>query len=135
MSVPSLPLTFAERQATGALNLYSTVGQPWCTTTAPAARGLGGQAAAVLANAVRLANSELTHHHPQQAPGNREVIGQAKGMLTARQAITADEAADILRRVSEHSGRKVRKSPPKSCAGSRRRRLGLNGTGMARPRP
>jgi AmiR/NasT family two-component response regulator len=36
------------------------------------------------------------------------VIGQAKSMLTARQAITADEALDILRRVSQHSGRRIR---------------------------
>lgn len=39
---------------------------------------------------------------------SRDVIGQAKSMLTARQAITADEALDILRRVSQHSGRRIR---------------------------
>jgi hypothetical protein len=106
LSVWSLPLTFAER-TTGALNLYSAVGQPWSTTTARAARRLGGQAAAVLANAVRLAGAELANHHRHHALEDGDLIGQAIGTLTAPHAITADQALDILRRVSQHSGRKL----------------------------
>jgi GAF domain-containing protein len=106
-SVWSLPLIFAE-QTTGALNFYSAVGQPWSTTTATAARGLGGQAAALLANSVRRGSSELANCHVRHALEDRDVIGQAEGMLTAHHAITADEAFGILRRVSQHSGRKVR---------------------------
>lgn len=103
----SLPLTFAER-TTGAPNLYSAVGQPWGTSTIPAARRLGGQAVVVLANAVRLASSELPNYRLPHTRESRDVIGKAKGMPTARQAITADEALDILRRVSQHSGRRIR---------------------------
>jgi hypothetical protein len=107
LSVWSLPLTFAER-TTGALNLYSAAGQPWSSTTARAARRLGGQAAIVLANAVRLASAELAnHHHRHHALEDGDVIGQAIGTLTAPHAITADQALDILRRVSQHSGRKL----------------------------
>jgi GAF domain-containing protein len=105
LSVWSLPLTFAER-TTGALNLYSAVGQPWSTTTARAARRLGGQAAIVLAYAVRLASAELANHR-HHALADRDVIGQAMDMLRAPHAITADQALDILRRVSQHSGRKL----------------------------
>jgi GAF domain-containing protein len=106
-SVCSLPLIFAER-TTGALNLYSTVGQPWGSNTARTARKLGGQAALVLANAVCPVRSVLTNQRGHQDLENRHAISQAKGMLMAHQAITADEALDILRRVSQHSGRKIR---------------------------
>ena len=59
-SVCSLPLIFAER-TTGALNLYSTVGQPWGSNTARTARKLGGQAghAASPRGLQRLAISQL----------------------------------------------------------------------------
>jgi AmiR/NasT family two-component response regulator len=50
----------------------------------------------------------LTNQRGHQDLENRHAISQAKGMLMAHQAITADEALDILRRVSQHSGRKIR---------------------------
>ncbi len=105
-SVWSLPLTFAAR-TTGALNLYSTVGQPWGTATATAARALSRQAALVF-NALRLSSSEMARPNRLSPPGDGDVVGQAKGMLTARQLLTGDEALDILRRVSQHGGRKLR---------------------------
>ena len=37
----------------------------------------------------------------QKALQSRDVIGQAKGMLTAQQGVSADEAFDILRRASQ----------------------------------
>jgi AmiR/NasT family two-component response regulator len=36
------------------------------------------------------------------------MIGQAKGILMARQKVSANEAFDILRRASQTSGRKLR---------------------------
>ncbi len=106
LSVWSLPLTFAQR-TTGALNLYSAAAQPWSATTARAARRLGGQAAVVLANAVSLASAELANHHRRPALEDGDVTSQAVSTLTAPHAITADQALDILRRVSQHSGRKL----------------------------
>jgi len=38
----------------------------------------------------------------------RDIIGQAKGILMERYRITADEAFDLLRTVSQHKNRKVR---------------------------
>ena len=106
-SVWSLPLMVKER-TTGALNLYSSRPQPWTGGAAPAARGLAGQAAVVLANAASLANAETTNGHLQEALESRDLIGQAKGILMARQNVSANEAFDILRQASQTSGRKLR---------------------------
>jgi GAF domain-containing protein len=106
-SVWSLPLVAGE-QTTGALNLYSTLARGWDVGAATTARGLAGQAAVVLASAVSLANAELANHHLQQALENRDVIGQAKGIIMVQEGVTAGEAFDVLRRASQRSGRKLR---------------------------
>jgi AmiR/NasT family two-component response regulator len=45
--------------------------------------------------------------HLRRALGSREVIGQAKGILMERYAITADEAFERLRSASQHLNRKL----------------------------
>jgi GAF domain-containing protein len=106
-SVRSLPL-LVEGNAVGALNLYSAkapgLGQP---DSSPA-EGLASYAAIVLSNAmawdkVQDANSRLT-----RALASRGVIGQAQGILIAREHIGPDEAFDILRRASQRMNRKLR---------------------------
>jgi GAF domain-containing protein len=106
-SVWSLPLRVKER-TTGALNLYSRVGETWEESAAGAARGLAHQAAVVLANAAAMMSTQLTNQHLQEALASRDLIGQAKGILMARESISADEAFDVLRRASQRSGRKLR---------------------------
>ena len=44
----------------------------------------------------------------REAIATREIIGEAKGILMARQACTSDEAFDILRRASQRTNRKLR---------------------------
>ena len=44
----------------------------------------------------------------REALASRDVIGQAKGMLMEREGISADQAFDILRRVSQRSNVKLR---------------------------
>jgi AmiR/NasT family two-component response regulator len=44
----------------------------------------------------------------QIALESRDVIGQAKGILMAREHVTADEAFDILRTTSQHLNVKLR---------------------------
>ncbi len=106
-TVWSLPLRVRQR-TTGALNLYATLAESWEDPAAAAARGLAQQASVVLANAAALMSSQLTNQHLQEALQSRDLIGQAKGILMARQAIGADDAFDILRRASQRSGRKLR---------------------------
>lgn len=44
----------------------------------------------------------------ERALESRDIIGQAKGILMARQSITADAAFEILARASQRSNRKLR---------------------------
>ena len=81
---------------------------PWDGPAATVARGLAAQAAVVLANAASLASSELANHHLEQALESRDLIGQAKGIIIAREGVSADDAFDILRRASQRNGGKLR---------------------------
>jgi two-component system, response regulator / RNA-binding antiterminator len=47
------------------------------------------------------------YHNLQGAFGRRALIEQAKGILMARQGITADKAFDLLREHSQHNGNKL----------------------------
>lgn len=46
--------------------------------------------------------------HLEEALGSRDTIGQAKGILMARQGLSANEAFDVLRRASQRSNRRLR---------------------------
>lgn len=106
-SVWSLPLT-VEQRPTGALNLYSSSEAPWQTPAAEPVRLLARQAAAVLQTGMALVHNEHVNLTLRRALETRTVIGQAQGVLMARQAITPDEAFDILRRASQRTNRKLR---------------------------
>ncbi|MHB1534649.1 MAG: ANTAR domain-containing protein [Acidimicrobiales bacterium] len=106
-SVLSLPLQI-QGQSTGGLNLYSMTASSFEASTVESARALAGQAAVVLANAAALTSAELSNQHLQQALASRDLIGQAKGILMAREGISDDEAFASLRQLSQRSGRKLR---------------------------
>jgi GAF domain-containing protein len=106
-SVWSLPLKVRER-TTGALNLYALRGDAWSTPSRRVARDLAAQAAVVLANAAALMNAELANEHLRMAMDTRDMIGQAKGILMARQGLSGDQAFDVLRRASQRQNRKLR---------------------------
>jgi GAF domain-containing protein len=106
-SVWSLPLKVRDR-TTGALNLYAMGGDAWAATSQRLARDLASQAAVVLANAAALMGAELTNEHLRVALETRDMIGQAKGILMARQGISGDQAFDVLRRASQRANRKLR---------------------------
>ena len=61
---------------------------------------LATHAATAIADALRT-------EHLQRAIANRDVIGQAKGILMERHRITADEAFAVLTRASQTSNRKL----------------------------
>jgi AmiR/NasT family two-component response regulator len=61
-----------------------------------------------MANAAALMSAELTNRHLREALESRDLIGQAKGILMARQGISADQAFDLLRHNSQQSGRKLK---------------------------
>ena len=106
-SVWSLPLKVRDR-TTGALNLYAMGGEAWPATSQRLAHDLASQAAVVLANAAALMGAELTNEHLRVALETRDMIGQAKGILMARQGVSGDQAFDVLRRASQRTNRKLR---------------------------
>jgi AmiR/NasT family two-component response regulator len=61
-----------------------------------------------LQNAIEITLQRFTEYHSLQgAFGRRAVIEQAKGVLMARHAITAEKAFEMLREHSQHTGRKL----------------------------
>lgn len=105
-AVWSLPLSGADVAAS--LNLYASVPAPWDDDAAGVARMLAGQAARLLAHASDLARCEQVNSTLRRALETRTIIGQAQGVLMARQGITAEDAFDILRRASQRTNRKLR---------------------------
>jgi len=67
-----------------------------------------GPAATAFANAAAYAAAAKLNENLREAIATREIIGEAKGILMARQGCTSDEAFDILRRASQRTNRKLR---------------------------
>jgi transcriptional regulator with GAF, ATPase, and Fis domain len=92
---------FAESDTMGALNLYSKQ----TSAFADEAREVGAVFAAHAAVAM---SSAKEHEQMEAAIQSRDVIGQAKGMLMAREGITEDAAFNLLRRASQRLNMKLR---------------------------
>jgi len=105
--VLSTPLAVRERRL-GALNLYSRTTDEFPPVAVEAAQLLAHQASVVLANAIAYGTASVLNDQLREAIASRDVIGQAKGMLMAREACGPDEAFDILRRASQRQNRKLR---------------------------
>jgi GAF domain-containing protein len=105
-SIMSLPLTVNDHTI-GVLNIYGADEDRFAGPDEATARLLAEQAAVVLANALAFAGAEQLNVHLRKAVESRDLIGQAKGILMARQGCSADEAFDILRRASQRTNRKV----------------------------
>lgn len=65
-------------------------------------------ASLAVANAVAFARHELVAAHLKDALESRDLIGQAKGMLMARRAISSEKAFAVLREMSQRTNRKLR---------------------------
>lgn len=85
----------------GALNLYSKSPDAFDDES----REMGSVFAAHAAVALGSARNE---EHLEAALASRDVIGQAKGLLMAREGITPDEAFAVLRKASQRLNVKLR---------------------------
>ena len=65
-------------------------------------------ASLALAGAEQEVRAAVREHNLEEALRSRDVIGQAKGILMERDHISAEEAFERLRRVSQHENRKLR---------------------------
>lgn len=116
-AVWSLPLT-RSGSTTGALTVYAREGEPWTDPRSATTRLVAALAALELANAASAA--QLAHGNAtlEEALETRTVIGQAQGILMARESIGAADAFDILRRASQRTNRKLREIAAELVAGA-----------------
>ena len=105
-SVLSLPLTAGE-ESLGALNFYSRDKYAYSSDAIKAADMFAAQAAIVLANAQTCWGTRNLVEQLQRAVESRDVIGQAKGILMAREWCSPDDAFEMLKRASQRENRKL----------------------------
>ncbi len=86
----------------GALNLFSKAPDAFDDAASAAGSVFAAHAAIALSTA-------LHDEQMNQALESRDIIGQAKGILMAKEGVTADEAFDMLRRASQRLNLKLRK--------------------------
>jgi GAF domain-containing protein len=92
----------------GALNVYTRRPDDFSADDIELADTLAEQASIVVANATAFAEAASLNDQLREALASREVIGEAKGILIAREGCTRDEAFDMLRRASQRENRKLR---------------------------
>jgi len=93
---------FVEADILGALNMYSKSPDAFDDQ----ARSVGSVFAAHAAVAL---SSALHDEQMDEALASRDIIGQAKGIIMAREGVNADQAFDMLRRASQRLNVKLRK--------------------------
>ena len=99
LSMLCLPLWIDDRTL-GSLSLYAGCPAAFDDTARKLAQLFATHAALAIGDAERTARL-------RRAMINRDVIGQAKGILMERHRITADQAHDLLTRASKQTNRKV----------------------------
>jgi GAF domain-containing protein len=106
-SVLAVPLVAID-QPIGALNLYSKSPGGYDEAAEETAVLFSEQAAVACANAEVYWRTYTLTEHLREALESRDVIGQAKGILMARHALTPDAAFEALRQASQHRNIKLR---------------------------
>ncbi|MFP5318988.1 MAG: ANTAR domain-containing protein [Acidimicrobiia bacterium] len=106
--VLTTPLKVEEDRVIGALNVYAGDERAFGEEPMGTASALGEHAAILIDNAMALMGASYLNEQLRHAVASREIIGEAKGILMAREDCTRDEAFDILRRASQRENRKLR---------------------------
>ena len=92
---------FVEGDTLGALNLHSKAADAFGAESRTVGLVFAAHAAVALSSAIH-------DEQREEALQSRDLIGQAKGILMAREGITADQAFDMLRRASQRLNVKLR---------------------------
>jgi GAF domain-containing protein len=107
LSSLSVPLPIAEK-VSGALNMYARRPRAFDDESRAVAVQFGPYAAAALANMHAYQDARNMADNLQAALESRAVIDQAKGILMERHRMTADQAFQVLARISMQSNQKLR---------------------------
>jgi GAF domain-containing protein len=107
VSCLSLPLIAGNHGTAGALNLYSE-SRPFQESDEEIGNRFVIAASVTIANARAYAKAQEVIEQLQEALQSRDVIGQAKGIIEAREGSTPDEAFERLRSISQHLNIKLR---------------------------
>jgi GAF domain-containing protein len=102
----SVPLPVDEIHV-GAFNIYGVAPRAFDAEAVTEAEGLAGYAAIVLNNAHLYFHAAGRAEQMAEAMRSRAVIEQAKGILMGARRCSADEAFDVLVRISQESNRKL----------------------------
>jgi GAF domain-containing protein len=103
----SLPLV-VEGRSSGALNLYASEPEAFSAEDEATAAGWAEQATGALAVALRIADSDSRAESLLGGLDTRATIGQAVGLLMARERCTAEQAFGLLRIASQRRNVKLR---------------------------
>jgi GAF domain-containing protein len=106
-SVLGVPMN-AFGRTVGVINVYREQPGPWSKEDVGAAEIITAMGAGYLTNANQLRQQHQLAEQLRGAIESRDVIGQAKGILMARNGVSADDAFDRLRRLSQQRNRKLR---------------------------
>jgi GAF domain-containing protein len=107
VSCLSLPLVIGNHGTGGVLNLYSQ-SRPFEEADERVGRRFMPPASVAVANARAFAKAHAVIDQLHEALQSRDVIGQAKGIIQAREHCGADEAFERLRELSQHRNIKLR---------------------------
>jgi GAF domain-containing protein len=107
VSCMSLPLVISNHGTRGALNLYSQ-SLPFEDADEKIGRRFAAPASVAVANARAYAKAQALIEQLQEAVQSRDVIGQAKGIIAARERCGPNEAFERLRSISQQRNIKVR---------------------------
>jgi GAF domain-containing protein len=106
-AVLGIPMT-AFGQTIGVINVYRADPSRWTEEDIDAAEILATVAAGYVVNASRMRAQHELQEQLHTAIESRDVIGQAKGVLMAREGVSADDAFQMLRSISQSNNIKLR---------------------------
>jgi transcriptional regulator with GAF, ATPase, and Fis domain len=106
-AVLGLPM-HAFGQTIGVMNVYRPNAGPWVTDEVQTLRALTAIAAAFIVHHADEQEARSVRTNLEAAIDSRDLIGQAKGLIMAREGVGSDEAFDRLRERSQRANRKLR---------------------------
>ena len=106
-AVLGVPMT-AFGRTIGVINIYRETPSRWSDEDIEAAEILAAMGAGYIVNASRMRAQHELQEQLHTAIESRDVIGQAKGIIMAQERVTADEAFQRLRSLSQSNNMKLR---------------------------